>query len=168
MSREAMGSPAASDVANMMLYLQEFGATGFAINPGLSGNWWGGNTRDGEGFLIDVANNGDGVTFLVVSFYTYDSIGNQAWLMGAGPINGNVAQIDLVMPEGAMWGAAYNPADHVETPWGTGSFSFSSCAAGRILLTPNQDMQNNGFTNLEYGISRDLLIPGIKCPTPAD
>ena len=168
MSRAAMGSPDASDVADMMLYLQELGATGFAIDPGLSGNWWGGDTRNGEGFLIDVAHNLDGNTVIVVSFYTYDSIGNQTWLIGAGQINGNTAEIDLVMPEGAMWGSAFNPGDRVEIPWGTGTFSFSSCAAGRIALVPNMDMQNRGFTNLEYGINRHILIPGIACPTPSN
>ena len=168
MSREAMGSPAASDVSNMMLWLQQRGQNGFAINPGLSGNWWGGLARDGEGFLIDVALNLEGETILVVSFYTYDSLGNQVWLIGAEPINGNTVEIALDMPAGAMWGEAFDPGDNVEVPWGTGTFTFTSCSAGHIKLTPNQEMQNNFFTNLEYAIIRNILIPGIECPTPAD
>ena len=72
------------------------------------------------------------------------------------------------MPEGAMWGAAFNPDDREETPWGTGTFSFSSCAAGRIKFAPNMDMQNRDFMSLEYGINREILIPGVACPTPAD
>ncbi len=168
MTRAAMGSPDATDVADMMLWLQELGGTGFAINPGLSGNWWGGTTRAGEGFLIDVALDIGSNAVLVVSFYTYDSLGNQVWLIGAGPSNGGMAEIDLFIPEGAMWGAAFNPDDRTETPWGTGTFSFTSCGAGHISLMPNAEMQNRFFTNLEYDINRELLIPGIECPTPSD
>jgi cytochrome c2 len=166
MNREAMGSPAAADVANMMLWLQELGQRGFAINPGLSGNWWGGKTRSGEGFLIDVAHNFMGDTIVVVSFYTYDSLRNQVWLIGSGTAVGNSAEVTLVMPAGAMWGDDFDPGDRVETPWGTGTFTFSSCGSGRMILAPNAEMQNNFFTDLEYDINRDILIPGIECPTP--
>ena len=168
MTRASMGSPDATDVADMMLWLQQLGGNGFAINPGLSGNWWGGLTRSGEGFLIDVGINFNDDTILVVSFYTYDSIGNQVWLIGNGQINGDTSEMALLIPEGAKWGAAYNPADSDEIPWGTGTFRFTSCGAGHITLVPNEVMQNNGFTNLEYDIKRDILIPGIECPTPGN
>ncbi len=164
MTRTVMGSPDATDVADMMLWLQQQGGNGFAINPGLSGNWWGGATRAGEGFLLDVAKNIFGDTILVVSFYTYDSIGDQVWLIGSGPVTGDTAVIDLLIPAGAKWGAAFNPADRTETAWGSGTFSFTSCGAGHISLTPNAVMLGNGFTSLEYDINRDLLIPGIECP----
>jgi len=166
MTRSAMGSPDATDVADMMLWLQQSGGNGFAINPGLSGNWWGGLPRSGEGFLIDVAINFNGDTIIVVSFYTYDSIGNQVWLIGNAQINGNTAEIALLIPEGAKWGGAYNPDDSDEIPWGTGTFTFTSCGAGHIALVPNEVMINNGFTSLEYDIKRDILTPGIECPTP--
>ena len=168
MTRSAMGSPDAVDVADMMLWLQQLGGNGFAINPGLSGNWWGGLPRNGEGFLIDVALDISGNTILVVSFYTYDNIGNQVWLIGSGAINGNTAEFTLFIPQGAMWGAAFDPDDRTEIPWGTGTFSFTSCAAGHIALAPNGVMLGNGFTNLEYDIQRDILIPGIECPTPSN
>jgi cytochrome c553 len=168
MTRSAMGSPDETDVADMMLWLQQLGGNGFAINPGLSGNWWGGVPRNGEGFLIDVALNLSGDTILVVSFYTYDSIGNQVWLIGSGAINGNTAEFTLFIPQGAMWGTAFDPDDRTEIPWGSGTFSFTSCAAGHIALAPNTVMLGNGFTNLEYDIQRDILIPGIECPTPSN
>ena len=168
MTREAMGVPDASNVADMMLWLQQLGGSGFVINPGLSGNWWGGLTRSGEGFLIDVATNLLGDTIIVVSFYTYDSIGNQVWLIGNASTNSNTAEIALLIPEGAKWGADYNPDDSDEIPWGTGTFTFTSCGAGHIVLVPNEVMLNNGFTNLEYDINRDILIPGIECPTPTN
>jgi cytochrome c553 len=164
MSRAAMGSPTSQNISDMLLYLKELGGTGFVINSGLSGNWWGGETRDGEGFLIDVAKNGDGDTKIVVSFYTYDSLGNQVWLIGSGLIDVNTAVIDLAIPSGAMWGAAFNPDDNIETPWGSGTFTFTTCGAGNIALLPNLEMQNAFFTDLAYAINRDILVPGVTCP----
>jgi len=164
MTRSAMGLPAAADVADMMLWLQQLGGTGFEINPGLSGNWWGGDTRAGEGFLIDIAYNILDQAILVISFYTYDSIGNQVWLIGSGVVDGNVVTMNILMPVGARWGDDFNPGDRTETPWGTGTFTFTSCASGHFALVPNQAMQANGFTNLEYDINRELLIPGVECP----
>ena len=32
------------------------------------------------------------------------------------------------------WGAAFNPDDNTETPWGVGTFTFTSCGAGNIAL----------------------------------
>ena len=166
MDRSTIGSPTSQNIADVMLYLQELGGTGFAINPGLSGNWWGGETRDGEGFLVDVSYNLNDETIIVVSFYTYDSLGNQTWLIGAGKIDGNTAEITMIIPEGAMWGADFDPADLADprTPWGTGTFTFTSCGAGNVALVPNMDMQGRGFTDLSYDINRDILIPGVTCP----
>jgi len=137
---------------------------GFEINPGLSGNWWGGSTRSGEGFLIDVAYSVLGTT-MVVSFYTYDTMGNQVWLIGpAFDINSDTATVEFEIPTGAKWGADFVPADVVRTAWGTGTFTFTSCEAGHVSFEPNAEMQALGFTNLEYDLNRDILIPGIPCP----
>lgn len=162
MTRDFLGDPTSLLIADVMLYLQQLGGTGFAINPGLSGQWWGGATRDGEGFLIDAALNSEDDVILVVSFYTYDAMGNQAWLIGAGPVDGNTATLDMTITSGAMWGGDMHPDDVVRTPWGTGTFTFSSCGAGHISLTPDVAMM--GFTDLEYDINRDLLVPGVTCP----
>jgi len=169
MTRSTSGSPTSSDVADIMLWLLPASGNGFAINPGLSGHWWGGAERSGEGFLIEVATS-EGITKIIVSFYTYDNMGNQVWLIGSGEINGNTAEITLTIPEGAMWGADFDPAD-VPIPrqeWGTGTITFTSCGAGDIALVPNAMMQGRGFTDLAYNINRDLVDPGVACPTPAN
>ena len=91
-------------------------------------------------------------------------MGQQVWLIGNGTIIGNTAVIDLAIPSGAMWGADFDPADNTETPWGTGTFTFTSCGAGNVALVPNMEMQNNFFTDLSYAIMRDILIPDVTCP----
>ncbi len=169
MTRSALGSPSAQNIADTMLYLQKLGGTGFAINPGHSGNWWGGLGRAGEGFLIDVALDNNGNIIIVVSFYTYDSMGNQAWLIGSGAVDSDTAEITMTIPEGAQWGDDFDPNDvpYPRPEWGIGIFRFTSCYAGSVELLPNLAMQNRGFTELRYALNRDILIPGIACPTPA-
>lgn len=165
MSRGNMGSPSSQNLTDMMKYLQDLGGTGFAINPGLSGNWQGGATRDGEGLLLEVATSG-GTPVIIVSFYTYDSMGNQAWIIGAGLIDGNQAVVNFQFPEGAMWGENFDPNDlpKPRQAWGTGTFTFTSCSAGHMALVPNTDMQGRGFTDLAYDLKRDIVTPGVACP----
>jgi hypothetical protein len=163
MSYGSIGSPTSANVADMMLYLQELGGTGFGINSGLSGHWWNGEDRSGEGFLVDASSNDAGDMVLVVSFYTYDTMGNQVWLIGSGQIDHNTATLNMTIPSGGMWGEGYSDAGE-PTEWGTGTFTFNSCDAGHISLEPNSEMVAMDFTALEYDINRSLLIPGVKCP----
>jgi hypothetical protein len=168
MTRSSMGDPTAQNIADLLLYLQQEGGTGFALNPGLTGTWWGGADRAGEGFLLELGTSNDTLT-LFASFYTYDNMGNQAWLV-ASPTTGledgsNSVEVTVYQVNGPMWGADFDPDDRVTTTWGTGIFSFDSCASGSVTLTPGEDAQGAGYTELSYALTRDLLISGIACPT---
>ena len=138
------------------------------LNPGLTGNWWGGASRDGEGFLIDFS-YANGTLVIVSSFYTYDSMGNQTWLIGAGLANdGTSATVSLTIPEGAMWGADFDPNDlpDPKTPWGTAEFTFPNCDEGSVILKPNDAMKARGFSDYTYeSLTRDITVSGIQCPT---
>ena len=135
------------------------------INPGLTGNWWGGQDRDGEGFLLEVAESSGALT-LIVSFYTYDDAGNQVYLIAAGPATtGMTSDVNVYITEGRNWGAAFDPADGATTQWGTGTFEFPSCDVGTFSLTPNATYVAEGFTDLTYDLSRDITVSKIACPT---
>jgi hypothetical protein len=167
MSRSAMGDPTAQNVVDAMLYLQMEGSTGFALNPGLTGTWWNAE-RGGEGFLLEFGTSNEAPT-LFASFYTYDNMGNQAWLV-ASPTAGledgsNSVEVTVYQVTGPMWGDDFNPDDRVTTTWGTGTFTFDSCTSGSVSLTPGEDAQAGGYTELSYALTRDLLISGIGCPT---
>ena len=168
MSRSAMGNPTAQNVADAMLYLQQQGGTGFALNPGLTGTWWGGADRDGEGFLLEFGNSNDVLT-LFASFYTSDNMGDQAWLVAlptAGLEDGsNSVEVTVYQVTGPMWGADFDPDDRVTSTWGTGTFTFESCTSGSVALMPGDDAQAAGYTDLSYALTRDLLVSGIACPT---
>jgi len=167
MTYAGIGSPTSANIADMMLYLQELGGTGFAINEGLSGDWFNKAERTGEGFLIDVGKNLAGDIFVIISFYSYDSLGNQAWVIGAGPADGNEVIADLILGEGNRWGDDLVSGGTTETPWGTITFTFTSCTEGSISMVPNVDMEGRGYTALAYNVKRDLLNYEA-CPTPTN
>jgi len=102
-------------------------ASGFEINAGLNGNWYGGPARNYEGFQFEVAIIG-GELYLVVTFYTYDNEGNQVWLLAVGPVNGDKADIDVYVYDGGIYGTGFDPADVNETLWGSGTITASSCS----------------------------------------
>ena len=167
MSRGAMGDPTSQDVVNLMAYLQQESGTGFIVNPGLTGTWYNAD-REGEGFLLEFGYSNDALT-LFASFYTYDDTGNQAWLVasptGGGPVSGDSVAVDVFLVTGPMWGDDFDEADRNVVAWGTGVFTFPGCTSGHVALTPNQEGLALGFTNLEYDLTRDLLVSGIECPT---
>lgn len=134
------------------------------LNAGLTGTWWDAS-RAGEGFVLEFGFSNGSLT-LFATFYSYDSIGNQVYLTGAGPApSGTTVTIDVLITDGAMWGDAFRPEDVNRTMWGTATFDFSSCQAGSVTLTPNQAMMDLGFTAQTFALTRDLLNSGIQCPT---
>jgi mono/diheme cytochrome c family protein len=164
MDREAMGLPTSADVANMMLWLQEEGGTGFALNPGLTGTWWNA-ARSGEGFVLEFGYANDMLT-LFASFYTYDNMGNQVWLTAQSTaMDGADVTVNVFISDGPMWGDDYDPADVNLVQWGTGTFTFPSCMAGGVSLMPSDDMVAMGFSDLAYELTRDAIVSGIECPT---
>jgi hypothetical protein len=134
MTRSTIGTPNSQDMIDMMLYLQESITSSFVITNGISGTWWD-PQRSGEGFMIDVAKDG----LVAVSYYTYDTMGHQMWVIGAGNLNGNTVEIDFELTDGGIYGSAFDPLTVNRYPWGTGIFTFSSCYVGKVEIIPNQD-----------------------------
>jgi len=129
----------------------------FRINAGISGTWWAGAERDGEGWLLDAAANA-----FVAAMYTYNASGEQTWLLGAGMPEGDVVSVGLEIPEGPSFGSHYDPNDVTRTPWGTANFLFTSCTEGTVELEPNADMQARGFEAMTVNIER-LTTSAASC-----
>jgi hypothetical protein len=135
----------------------------FEINAGLNGNWWNGPARSGEGAQVEVADAGNGNRLFVATVYSYDTMGNQIFLIAVGPVTGNTAEVDVFITDGGMWGDNFDPALVNETQWGTGTFTASGCDAMHMFLMPNAEFQGMGYTNLAYDLMR-LTTPALNCP----
>ena len=126
----------------------------FVITHGISGTWYD-PERSGEGFMIDVAKDG----LVAVSYYTYDTMGQHMWLVGAGTLNGNTVEIEFELTDGGTYGSNFNPLTVNRYEWGTGIFTFSSCYYGKVQIIPNQDY-SDVFEALTIYISR-LTYPEL-------
>jgi cytochrome c553 len=158
MTRAIMGNPTSLDVADVMLYLQQLGGTGFPITPGISGTWVGPvGERDGEGWLLDA-----GATFLG-AFYTQGPMGEQAWVLGVGTPVGNTVALSLIVADGPAFGDLRAQAEMNEEAWGTAVFNFTSCTMGTVTVTPNAAMLARGFVAYTTTITR-LLASANACP----
>jgi hypothetical protein len=135
----------------------------FEIDAGLNGNWWNGLERNGEGVQVEVSDGGGGSLILVATIYSYDTMGNQIFLIAVGTVNGDTAEVDVFITEGGQWGDGFDPSLVSESPWGTGRFTAMSCDAIDMSLTPNAQHQGMGYTNLSYELIR-LTAPLIPCP----
>jgi cytochrome c2 len=155
MTRTRLGEPDSQDMIDVMLYLKQQLDPGFWITRGIAGSWYDPD-RDGEGFQIDVAFGG---TF-VATFYTYDTAGNQMWLIGSGTIGGDSITVPVYVTDGGAWGDAFDKLAVNRHLFGDATFTFESCAAGRVDIVPNDDYSGQ-FEPLSVTIER-LTIP-VSC-----
>lgn len=139
------------------------GVGDFALEPGHNGNWWNGPARDGEGAQIEVSDAGEGSLVFVATVYSYDTMGNQIFLVAVGPVAGDSAQVDVFITDGGVWGDDFDPESVSESQWGTGTFTGNSCGSIHMALMPNAEFQAQGYTNLEYDLVR-LTTSLIACP----
>ncbi|NIM70631.1 MAG: hypothetical protein GTN86_08405 [Xanthomonadales bacterium] len=123
----------------------------FKITFAITGTWWGGAARDGEGWLID-----NGPLGFFAALYTYDPMGNQAYLVGLGQPSGTMVTVDLVITDGATFGTGFNPNDVNRPAWGTAKFTFTSCTQGTVEFMPNQAMIDMGYEAFTVNIERLL------------
>jgi DNA-binding beta-propeller fold protein YncE len=146
-----------------VIELPGFGQGDFQIDAGLNGNWWNGLARNGEGVQVEVSDGGDGSLILVATIYSYDDMGNQIFLIAVGTVIGDTVEVDVFITEGGQWGDAYDPALVIESQWGSGTFTASSCDDMHMSLMPNAEFQAMGYSDLMYGLSR-LTTPAVPCP----
>jgi len=135
------------------------------LNPGHSGNWWSGASRNGEGLQIEVSANATGGRVLVATMYSYDTQGQSIFLLAVGEVLNGESTVDVFIFEGPMWGSDFDPADLVESQWGTGRFTADSCDAVSMVLTPNATFAGMGYTPITSDLVR-LTTSAIPCPLP--
>ena len=134
------------------LNLADGGATGAFYNP----------ERDGEGMWVEVADIG-GEVVIALSFYSYDSEGNQLWLTGsAGVADGaTTVSVEVIQVEGPTWGAGYNPDDQQITPFGTISVRYPNCDSALFSIQTDVDLEDQNLSMIR------LTTPiGVSCTNP--
>ena len=135
---------------------------GEPLGAGHGGNWYK-IERNGEGAQLELSDDGNGGLILVATIYSYGPNGGQIFLIAVGSVVDGVAMVDVYITEGGTWGEDFDPNDVQETQWGTGVFSTDDCDMVHMLLIPNAQYVAQGYTNLEYDMTR-LVSPVLPCP----
>jgi hypothetical protein len=131
--------------------------TSYPIAPCITGSWYL-PARDGEGYNIEIIGN-ELDPQLLAYFYTYDEDGNQMWLVGSGPANGDTAVVPVQVTSGPVYGAGYDPADVLREDWGTLTFKFATKDTGSV-----ERASTMGFGTDTVDIIRLTYVTGLTCP----
>jgi hypothetical protein len=132
--------------------------TGFAIGPGISGNWYN-PQQNGHGFQFEVLKDPAG--FVTVFWFVFDNAGKQVWIAGSGQIDGNTLVMGSARKLGGRFPPNFNPADAVGTPWGTLTFTFTDCDHAHVDWTTT----DAAFTPAGgLDIQRLTSLAGTNCP----
>ena len=128
----------------------------YNIVPCITGSWYL-LARDGEGYNIEIW--GDDLDPQVLAyFYTYDEAGNQMWLVGSGPANGDTAVVPVQVTSGPVYGAGYDPDDVLREDWGTLTFKFATKDTGTV-----ERASTMGFGTTTVDIIRLTSVTGLSC-----
>lgn len=120
------------------------GEPAFAF-AGETGSWYD-PTHSGEGFPLQWLADGRLITY----WFTYDDRGNQAWMFGVAEVrDGDTMEFQEVLkPEGARFGNAFDPDDVVLRPWGSMSMALS-CESGTVSYASSLNQFGSGTQNIQ-------------------
>ena len=129
----------------------------YTIVPCITGSWYL-DARDGEGYNIEIIGSELDPQVLAY-FYTYDDDGNQMWVTGVGPANGDTAIVPVEVFSGPVYGDAYDKGDLDREDWGTLTFTFTTKDTGSVVRA-----STIGFGTTTEDIIRLTSAVGLECP----
>lgn len=170
-SRDRLTDDGASSTLKVYASTERTGDAG--VGPGFTGMWWD-PANPGHGLIVQViesvtANDPPATSAaknhlpyrLVTYWNVFDNDGGQLALYGIGDIaaNGNTASVPVSSGAGPSFPPAFDPADLVETPFGTLDFTFSDCDTAELDVTPTRA----GFAPVTIPLTRASSVVGLDC-----
>lgn len=131
------------------------------VLPGrLSGSWYNPD-ESGHGLSLEVLDGGER---LLAYWFTFDELGNQAWLIADGGVDesGTSATLDAQIVQGGEFPPTFDPEAVDRIPWGTIRFEFEDCSSALM----SWETGAAGFSNGEMPVERLSTISGFGCTTP--
>ena len=122
---------------------------------GQSGNWFD-VSHNGEGFDLQWMPNGAAN----VTWFTYDTSGNQVWLLGVGAEqDGAIVFEHMVRASGPRFGTAFDPAAYQEEDWGSLTLQID-CDKGTAHYASSQPEFGSG----DFTLTRLTGLQQPACP----
>lgn len=122
-----------------------------------SGTWYQ-PSQNGHGLQAQVIGSGNQQQ-LVAIWFTYLN-GQQVWLLGAGPVQGNQATLPMTITRGGQFPPNFNAANVVREPWGSLTFRVVDSQTARM------EWQSGvaGFSSGGLDLVRLTTLLGNACP----
>jgi hypothetical protein len=132
----------------------------FVVEPGTSGIWVD-RERNGEGFMLEILR----YNHALVYWYTYDQQGAQDWYYAVGEIHGNRIHFrELLQVVGGRFGPGHDPWVAASIPVGSASFTWTSCDAGVMDWTLDQQGDQQGtYRAGRMNLERLTSLMGLPC-----
>ncbi|NNL94738.1 MAG: hypothetical protein HKO64_03875, partial [Xanthomonadales bacterium] len=117
---------------------------------------WGDPTHDGEGFTVEILNDGTALVF----WFSFGPDGHRRWYFGIGEItdDGRLVFNDMLTTVGGVFGADFDPNDVEEVHWGTLELDLA-CDGG----TATYDSVEEGFGSGQQNVFKLTNLPGLEC-----
>lgn len=110
-----------------------------------SGAWYD-KSHDGEGWLLEILDDSTALTV----WFSYDDLGNQAWMIGMGTISGDRIQFDeMTIPTGTLFGPDFDPESVDRAMWGSITFTFDDCTSGTVSYDSEDERFGSGTLQIE-------------------
>jgi hypothetical protein len=128
------------------------------ISAGFTGSWFN-PEQSGHGIALEVL-SGQPLR-LLASWFTFAPNGDQAWIVGLGPISGNRAVLQgfQTVGSGGRFPPNFDAANVRQETWGTLTFTFSDCNHGRVEWLSSVP----GYGSGGLDIARLTLPAGLTC-----
>jgi len=118
----------------------------------LSGSWYD-PSHDGEGYNVEVLNNGQAVVY----WFSYDPAGRRRWFFGLGEIRGTTLVFDdMLTSRGAIFGPDFDPASVELAPWGRLELDLD-CNVGTATYASTEPGFGSGVLNVKRVTRIDTL-----------
>lgn len=127
------------------------------ITKSFTGGWHD-PSKNGQGFLLEIIRS-NGQKKALSTWFTFDTTGNQYWLIGVGEIQGQSINFEMLLPQGGKFGDAHDPSNMSNTYWGDVTFNFTNCNEGTV----NWEPQLAGFESGSMPVIRTTAINNLNC-----
>ena len=133
-------------------------AQALMLTGAFTGAWFD-EDAPGQGFLVQVVAVEE-VDTVVVYWFTFDADGNQVWLVGQGPVDGDSATITMLsVAGGVLVNGGFDASGIMVDEWGQLVLTFDDCDEGTVSFMSNDPAIGDG----DFEISRLTQSLGDDC-----
>lgn len=142
----------------LLLIFVSLNAWGLDINPYLSGSWYN-PSQSGHGFSVEVLPDDQ----TLIYWYVYHPDGTPTFIVAIGNNTGSTVRADAYYNTGMIFGE-FDPADRVQTPWGTLTMTFHSCSSATLQYSSTLSYDGVPWGSGSIPLTRLASIDNMQCP----